>query len=118
MENLILVLHMLVSAFLIGAVLLQAGKGASIGATFGGSNQPLYGSSQGSFIGKTTAAAAIVFMLTSLSLAYIASTSYTSSVMSDVKAPPAQVQTQDIPAGEPVEFTEEAFPPTEPSKAE
>jgi len=95
MNNFILVLHLLVSVFLIGVVLLQAGKGASIGATFGGSNQPIFGTSQGSFIGKTTAAAAIIFMLTSLSLAYMASTSGSSSVMQDVTAP-TQVQYEDV----------------------
>ena len=118
MENLILAIHLIVSAFLIGAVLLQSGKGASIGATFGGSNQPLYGSSQGSFIGKTTAAAAVIFMLTSLVLAYMASTSYTSSVMSDVQTPPAQVQTQDIPIEGTNSPGNNTFPPVEPAKAQ
>lgn len=107
MDTLILTLHLLVSVFLIAAVLLQAGKGASVGATLGGGgNQPMYGSSQGSAIGKTTAAAAVVFMFTSLALAYISSTGSSSSVMSDVES---QVQMeQQVPLQVPVEAEEPA----------
>ena len=96
METLILVVHLIVSLFLIVVILLQAGKGASMGASFGGSNQTLFGTSQGSFIGKTTAAAATIFMLTSLSLAYSSSTASTSSVMKGIKTPPP-VESQTIP---------------------
>lgn len=90
MNTFILTIHIVVSIFLIGTVLLQAGKGASIGASFGGGQQTLFGSSQGSFMGKVTAGAAIVFMLTSLTLAYLASTSSSLSIMTDVKAPATQ----------------------------
>ena len=96
METLVLITHLLVSVFLIAAVLLQAGKGASVGASLGGgSGQPMYGSSQGSLLGKTTAAAAIIFMFTSLSLAYFSSSSSTSSLMSDVE-PQVQME-QTVP---------------------
>lgn len=90
MDKLVLAVHIIVSIFLIGTVLLQAGKGASIGASFGGGNQPVYGSSQGSFMGKMTAGAAIVFMFTSLTLAYISAGSSSSSIMKDFAAPAAQ----------------------------
>ena len=55
-------------------VLLQTGKGADMGAAFGGgSSQTLFGSTGAStFLSKATTVAAIVFMLTSLSLAYVA----------------------------------------------
>ena len=107
METLILTLHLLVSVFLIAAILLQAGKGASIGATLGGGgNQPMYGSSQGSALGKITAAAAVVFMFTSLALAYISSTGSSSSVMSDVE-PQVQME-QQVPSQLPVESEEPA----------
>lgn len=96
MDKLVLTLHILVSVFLIGTVLLQSGKGASIGASFGGGgNQPMYGSSQGSFIGKVTAGAAIVFMLTSLSLAYISAGSSSSSIMNDLASPSAEMVQED-----------------------
>ena len=109
MDTLILTLHLLVSVFLIAAVLLQAGKGASVGATLGGGgNQPMYGSSQGSAIGKTTAAAAVVFMFTSLALAYISTTGSSSSVMSDVE-PQVQMERQ-VPLQVPVEADAPANP--------
>ena len=91
-----MIVHLVVSLFLIVVVLLQAGKGASIGATFGGSNQALFGTSQGSFIGKVTAVAATIFMLTSLALAYSSSTASNSSVMEGFKSP-APLESQVIP---------------------
>lgn len=109
MNTLVMTVHIIVSIFLIGVILLQAGKGASIGATFGGSSQTLFGSSQGSFIGKLTAGAAIVFMLTSLTLAYFSSTSATSSIMKNVE--PAAVEIEETMPAEtmpsPVEGGEE-----------
>ncbi|MDH3973615.1 MAG: preprotein translocase subunit SecG [Deltaproteobacteria bacterium] len=95
MDTLILVVHLIVSLFLIVVVLLQAGKGASIGASFGGSNQTLFGTSQGSFVGKTTAVAATLFMLTSLSLAYISSSASSSSVMEGYETP-APIESLDL----------------------
>jgi len=72
MYTLVIVLHVIVSVALILIILLQTGKGTDIGAVFGGgSSQTLFGSSgPTSFLGKLTAGAAIVFMLTSLFLAY------------------------------------------------
>jgi len=84
-------------------VLFQSGKGADMGAAFGGgSSNTLFGSSGAStFLGKATTVAAVIFMLTSLGLAYM-STHRTgkASVMEDVKAPitaPAG-QTESAPA--------------------
>jgi len=71
-------------------VLLQAGKGANMGAAFGGSSQTVFGSSgAGTFLGKLTATVAVVFMLTSLSLAYMA-TKGSSSVVERAGAPVTQ----------------------------
>ena len=62
----LIILHVLVCIILILIVLLQAGKGANMGAAFGGSSQTVFGSSgAGTFLGKLTAGVAIVFMLTS-----------------------------------------------------
>ncbi len=65
-------LHVLVCIALIIIVLLQAGKGAEIGASFGsGSSQTVFGASGGkSFMSRMTTGAAIIFMLTSLVLTY------------------------------------------------
>ena len=70
MSSIIIVLHVVVSLALILIVLLQTGKGAGIGAAFGGgSSQTVFGSHGAtSFLSKITAAAAIIFMLTSLGL--------------------------------------------------
>lgn len=74
MYTVIVILHVIVSITLILIILLQTGKGTDIGAVFGGgSSQTLFGSSgPTSFLGKLTAGAAIVFMFTSLFLAYFA----------------------------------------------
>ncbi len=73
MYTLVTILHVLACFILIMVVLLQAGKGANMGAAFGGSSQTVFGSSgAGTFLGKMTAAVAIVFMLTSLILTYSA----------------------------------------------
>ena len=102
METLLTILHVVVCLFLIGIVLLQHGKGADIGATFGGSSQSLFGT-EGPLplLNKITTAAAIIFMLTSVSLAYISSHTSTDSVMSDlVKEQPVQVDKASVKQGE------------------
>ena len=72
MYTLLTILHLLASFIMIGAILLQAGKGAEIGASFGGSSQTIFGSRGAStFLSKLTVVAAIVFMFTSLALAIL-----------------------------------------------
>jgi preprotein translocase subunit SecG len=73
MTTFLTVLHVLVCIFLIAVVLLQRGKGAEIGAVFGGGgSSTVFGSrGAGNFLTKATTVAAIVFMVTSLSLAYL-----------------------------------------------
>ncbi len=69
---------------MIGVVLLQSGKGAEIGASFGGSSQTVFGSrGPGTFLSKTTAWAASIFMLTSLSLAILSKQAVTGSSVLD-----------------------------------
>ncbi|MBI5903932.1 MAG: preprotein translocase subunit SecG, partial [Deltaproteobacteria bacterium] len=72
MYTLIVILHVIVSIAMILVILLQTGKGSDIGAVFGGgSSQTLFGSTgPTSFLSKATAGAAIIFMITSLFLAY------------------------------------------------
>ncbi|MBF0462753.1 MAG: preprotein translocase subunit SecG [Magnetococcales bacterium] len=72
MTLIITVVHILVSLSLIFIVLLQKGSGADMGSAFGGSSQSVFGArGSGSFLGKLTAGLATVFMLTSLSLAFV-----------------------------------------------
>jgi len=72
LDTLILVVHVVVSIALILIILLQTGKGADIGAVFGGgSSQTVFGSTGAStFLSKITIGAAVVFMLTSIVLTY------------------------------------------------
>jgi len=67
------VLHVLVCIFLIAVVLLQRGKGAEMGAVFGGgASSTVFGSrGAGNFLRLLTKICAAVFMLTSLSLSYL-----------------------------------------------
>ncbi|HEX9777132.1 MAG TPA: preprotein translocase subunit SecG [Geopsychrobacteraceae bacterium] len=106
MSTLLIALHITVSIALIVIVLLQMGKGAEAGASFGaGSSNTMFGSSSGgSFMGKVTAAAAVIFMLTSLTLAYFYSSPASKTVMpSSVNLPAAQAPEGFNPAAtEPV----------------
>jgi len=89
MSILVIIIHVIVSIALIMIVLLQTGKGADMGAAFGGgSSQTLFGSTGAStFLSKATTVAAIVFMLTSLSLAYVAGGKSGKSVVMETAAP-------------------------------
>ena len=73
MDAVITVLHVIVCIFLVAVVLLQRGRGAQVGAVFGGGGGgTMFGSrGAGNFLTKLTTGAAIVFMLTSLSLSYL-----------------------------------------------
>jgi preprotein translocase subunit SecG len=90
MITLLTVIHVAVCLFLIVIVLLQHGKGADAGATFGGSSQSLFGT-EGPLplLNKITTTVAIVFMLTSVALAYFSSSKSTGSVMSELSKPKA-----------------------------
>ncbi len=74
MESLLLVLHILVALGMIGLILLQQGKGAEAGASFGaGASSTVFGASgSANFLTKSTAFLTTVFFLTSLTLAYLA----------------------------------------------
>ncbi len=118
MHTLIVILHVIVSVALILVILLQTGKGSDIGAVFGGgSSQTLFGSTgPTSFLSKMTAGAAIIFMLTSLFLAYFSGRGTSGSIMKSgagapaqsMPAPPANMPA--APAGVP------AMPSTPPAK--
>jgi len=72
-ETIVWVVHVLAAAVLIGLVLMQHGKGADMGAAFGtGSAGSVFGSSgSANFLSRSTAVAATVFFVTSLSLTYL-----------------------------------------------
>jgi preprotein translocase subunit SecG len=74
METLIVVVHVIAALAIIGLVLLQQGKGADAGAAFGsGASQTVFGSSgSGNFLTRSTTIAAVIFFVTSLTLAIYA----------------------------------------------
>jgi preprotein translocase subunit SecG len=101
MRFLLTSLHVIVSTILIAMVLLQKGKGADIGAAFGGASNTVFGPRGAqSFLAKLTTTAAIVFMITSLFLAITSAKK--SSVMESV-TPPAQTQQAPVQLPPPAE---------------
>lgn len=74
METLVILLHIVIACALVAFVLLQQGKGAEAGASFGaGASQTLFGSvGSWNFFSRVTAGLALVFFLTSFSLAVVA----------------------------------------------
>ena len=113
MTTLLTIIHILACITLILIVLLQAGKGANMGAAFGGSSQTVFGSSgAGTFLGKMTAAVAIIFMLTSITLTYTASRK-TSALIDGASVP---VTRQAVPAV-PKPVAPPALPATVPGPA-
>ena len=94
----LIILHIVVCIALIMIVLLQTGKGADMGAAFGGgSSQTLFGSTGAStFLSKATTGAAIIFMVTSLGLAYLST--HHAGGGSVVTSTPAPVQSPAQPA--------------------
>jgi preprotein translocase subunit SecG len=72
-EVILLVIHVIIAAAIIGLVLLQHGKGADMGASFGsGSSGSLFGASgSANFLSRTTAILATVFFISSLVLTYV-----------------------------------------------
>jgi preprotein translocase subunit SecG len=100
-QTIITILHVIICLVLILVVLLQAGKGASMGAVFGGSSQTVFGSSgPGGFLSRMTTGVAIVFMLTSFGLSYIVS--HKGSSLMENAGKQAAHQTAPAPAAVPL----------------
>lgn len=98
MQTAITILHVLVAVFLIVVVLLQSGKGGGINA-LGGSNTNLFGArGAGNFLTKLTAACAVIFFLTSLTLSILSSKTGSVVAGSTTKPPPAKTGTADVDA--------------------
>jgi preprotein translocase subunit SecG len=101
--TILLIIHILACIFLVTVVLLQQGKGADVGAVFGGSSQTLFGTSgAGNLLTKLTSATAIIFMLTSLTLTYGAAKQTTRSIFDSApKSAPAPASSEEVPASQP-----------------
>ncbi len=97
----VIIVHVIASVVIILTVLLQSGKGASIGASFGGAgSQTLFGSAgPASFLLKITVISAVIFMSTSMYMTVTSGGSSVSSVMSEVKG--AAIKKKTKPAVKP-----------------
>ncbi len=100
-----LTVHVIVGLALIGLVLMQHGKGADAGAAFGGGGGSggagsVFGSSgSANFLSRTTAILATVFFMTSLGLAYLASSASAppASIMEGVSSMPVPTAVDAVP---------------------
>jgi len=113
MITIVTIIHIIVSIGLILVVLLQTGKGADMGAVFGGSSSTIFGSSgAGNFLTRLTTGMAIVFMLTSLTLGYFSGKRQASSLFDSRTE-------QSVPQGQPAPQIPAApgTPPSPPSAA-
>ncbi len=92
MESLILIVHFFIALAMIGLIMLQQGKGAEMGASFGsGSSNTVFGSTGGlSFFAKVTAVLATLFFISSFALAIMARND--AAVRSDTGLPILQQQ--------------------------
>lgn len=104
MQQLLLVFHVLVAVALVVLILLQQGKGAEMGASFGsGASQTLFGSrGSSSFLLKLTGLFAALFFISSLVLGYLAAHQPKQDLLQNLSNMPAMsttpVQTQSPPA--------------------
>ena len=119
--TLVTIVHVFACVFLILVVLLQTGKGAEMGAVFGGGgSQTIFGASgAGNLLTKLTTATAIVFFLTSLTLAWssLARTRRTVFDESMPEPPPPAVMTPAASAPAAQSSTSDAPPPPAPAPA-
>ena len=127
MFELLLVIHIIACISIIFFVLLQSGRGAELGAAFGsvGQANSVRGSMTG--IGKITTGVAVVFMLTSLTLAYLSSETARDSVVRDLKPVatptslpkemqvPEEIIKEESPEIPPAELEQKVAPPIESS---
>src|SRR5262245_25938986 len=116
----ITIIHVVVSIGLILVVLLQTGKGAEVGAVFGGSSSTIFGSSgAGNFLTRLTTGMAIVFMITSLTLGYFAGKKPSATIF-DNRAPVTKPRApaQPVAPAQPQSAAPSGGPTEAPAKAE
>ncbi len=124
MFELLLVIHVIACVSIIFFVLLQSGRGAELGAAFGSVGQASSVRGNMTGIGKITTGVAVVFMLTSLTLAYLSSETARESVVRDLKPVatpteqmlvPEEIISEESSEKSPAELEQKVAPPIESS---
>jgi preprotein translocase subunit SecG len=116
MYILLIIIHVMVCFLMIGAILLQSGKGAEIGASFGGSSQTVFGSrGPANFLSKFTVVVAAIFMLTSFGLAILAKDRAFSSTVIDLNKKESSQTAPETPAAAPTAPAAETHKPDDAS---
>ncbi len=122
MFSILLIIHVAACLMIIFFVLLQSGRGAELGAAFGSAGQANSVRSQMTGVAKITTGVAIVFMLTSLSLAYLSSEAAKDSVVTTTQevqvipgteAPVVETPTEPATQSGTIELTSEAEKPSD-----
>jgi preprotein translocase subunit SecG len=109
MDTIILVIHIVISVLLVGLILIQHGKGADAGAAAlggggGGASSSLFGSQgSASFLSRSSAILAMLFFITSLSLAYFANKAQRVESVTEMPVAPVteiveEVESMPVPA--------------------
>ena len=99
MSNLLVILHIFVSILLIGAVLIQSGRGAATANIFGGARaaENVFGASTPSILNRITAVLAAMFIITSISLTLFSGKNQRSIIKRSLKTLPVPAQEFPIP---------------------
>ena len=113
MDTLILAIHMVISVLLVGLILIQHGKGADAGAAAlgggggGGASSSLFGSQgSASFLSRTSAILAMLFFISSLTLAYFAGRTDRVESVTEGVAPTMSITEQDAAKPTPADLPE------------
>ena len=113
----IVVVHVIVSVLLVLVVLLQSGRGAELGAAFGSVGQASFGRGRPTFLSRFTKGLAVVFMSTSLVLAFMSNEAPSRSVLSSSESEtgtPSGTQPAALPPGENAPAQTLPMPPAQP----
>jgi len=114
MDTLILAIHMVISVLLVGLILIQHGKGADAGAAAlggggggGGASSSLFGSQgSASFLSRTSAILAMLFFISSLTLAYFAGRTDRVESVTEGVVPTMSITEQDAAKPTPADLPE------------
>ena len=112
MEQIILIVHLIVALAIIGLIMLQQGKGADMGASFGaGGSQTLFGSDgSGNVLTRATSWLVVLFFASSFGLALLASQKSVTVDGLDLEIPAAVEVEAQAPADEELPMLEDEIP--------